>query len=200
MGSASSTLTRVTVLTSPATKSMRMTALDTVFGGRSLENHREAERISSTAMRLRNLIPEEYDSQHLRTAEILCDRSTTWPSEEVMIQLFLLGNNFIPSKDGHIDFRSHDERIVNLLYQLGQNGLQHIKRLLSIQNPTAEAIKEQLFASIMRSKDLAMLQFILTTTVDLKVNIQGGQWGCAETPIYSAAGIEDENRSLDFIS
>lgn len=189
-GSGTSTSTELTVMTTAATNSIPLTALETIFGRLCLNNYKKAEKISSTAMRLRSLIPEKYDGQHFRTARTLCDHSKTLPPEEVMIQLFLLGNNFTLRRDGVIDYPGHDERIISLLYQLGQNGLQHIKRLLSIQNPVSEAIKEQLFASILRSEDLAMLQFILTTTVDVNVNIRDRKWGFNMTPIAFAAVLK----------
>ena len=161
------------------------------------------DRVSSMALRLRALIPETYDGQHFKTAEVLCDPSRAWPREEIMVQLFLLANNFIfqrkiksPTLQSLSD---HDERIAALLAQLAQIGPQDIKAFLSAQNPTVEAIKEQLFASILRSEDTAMLQLILTTGVNVNTVIGGSTDGVPISPLVSAARIQHSNKSLRII-
>lgn len=165
-----------------------------------------AEQLSSTVMGLRRIMPEEYHDQHLETAKALCAGLAIWPCEGIMTQLFLLANNFTlngklkPEEKGYSQRkRPHDERIANLLYQLGRNGLQHVKCLLSTKGPTADAIKQQIFSSVMRLEEPAMLRFILTAGVELDTTIEtltGAGWG---SPLSFAAGIKDGKKSFDFV-
>ncbi|RYP23815.1 hypothetical protein DL765_000892 [Monosporascus sp. GIB2] len=163
----------------PTAASEPIRALDLVLGKDCASSAREMERISSTALRLHALIPEEHDGQHLKTVEALCDRSRTWPYEEIMVQLFLLANNFV--------FQS----TVRSPY---------LQSLFSAQDPTAEAIRDQVFASVLRSENLDLLQFILTTGVNVNKFIDEEIGGPSTAPLPFAAGIEDGRKSLDVVS
>ncbi|RYP33857.1 hypothetical protein DL767_004587 [Monosporascus sp. MG133] len=200
----SSTPGEVAFIRLPTAASEPIRALDLVLGKDCASSAQETERISSTALRLRKLIPEEYDGQHLKTAEALCDRSRTWPCEEIIVQLFLLANNFVfQSNVKSMYFQSmsaHDQRIVALLHQLERNGLQHIKGLFLTQNPTAEAIRDQVFASVLRSENLDLLQFILTTGVNVNKLIDKDIGGSPTAPLPFAAGIGDGRKSLDIVN
>ncbi|KAK4166975.1 ankyrin repeat-containing domain protein [Cladorrhinum sp. PSN259] len=178
-------------------------ALDLVLDKEHRSGTQETDRVSLTVTQLCALIPEAYDGQHLKTAEALCDRSMAWPGEEIMVQLFLLANNFIfqprVRSASAQSMSRHDERIAALLHQLGPTGLQYIKPFLSAQNSTAEAIREQLFASILRSEDTALLEFILTTGVSVNTFISPNI-GCSPTTALAfAAGIVDDRKSLDIV-
>jgi ankyrin repeat protein len=165
------------------------------------------EEVFTTAMALRSIMPEGYNGQHLETAKALCDGSTTSTWEAIMTQLFLLANNFTENsklnpeeRTRSHDFRPHDERVVNILHQLRNHGSQRIEQLLSAQDPTAEAVKEQVFASAMRLEDPVMLKFILSIGVDVNTAIESDKVPFRLSPLYLAASIKNAKKSLEIVT
>ncbi|RYP24671.1 hypothetical protein DL765_000398 [Monosporascus sp. GIB2] len=154
---------------------------------------RGSERVSWAAKKLRAIMPETYEGQHIMTAGALCDRSKAWP-HEILIQLFLLTNNLIVKGSG----RGGKKGVIDLLHRLGQDSPQLVERLLSMQTATVGAIKDQIFATVLKSGDLPLLRLILTAGIDLSGVINTGEW--PRTALYVAADIKDCRKSLDAVN
>jgi ankyrin repeat protein len=194
-------------ITSFATTSDSLRSIYMVLMRNYVSNPTGLEEVFTTAMALRSIMSEGYNGQHLETAKALCDGSTTSAWEAIMTQLFLLANNF--TENGKLnpeertrchDMRAHDERVVNMLHQIRNHSSQRIRQLLSAQYPTAEAVKEQVFASAMRLEDPVMLKFILSIGVDVDTAIEPDKGSGHFSPLYLAARIKDAKKSLEIVT
>ncbi|GAB1315418.1 hypothetical protein MFIFM68171_05628 [Madurella fahalii] len=147
------------------------------------------------------IMPEEREGQHHETTEKLCGlRKSVDHLEVLMLQLFLLSNNFTFRENNlarpiEETARLHDERMARILRRLGSNGLDHIKRLLSAGDVTAAAIMEKLFASVLRLEDLSLLQMMLKIGIDLGILIDTPKRG-QMSPLEFAATVDDQSLSL----
>ncbi|KAK3381863.1 hypothetical protein B0H63DRAFT_546571 [Podospora didyma] len=125
-----------------------------------------------------------------------------------LVQLFLLANNFTfrnSRREAPIELlaKRHDERVISILQPLGSRNVAQFKSLLSANNPSTGAIREQIFASALITGNFPLLQTILETGVELDTVMDMPPFGhyldSKWSPLAAAVRIEDEETSLKVI-
>ncbi|KAK5661136.1 hypothetical protein OQA88_11026 [Cercophora sp. LCS_1] len=101
--------------------------------------------------KLRAIIPEAYENDSLGG---------------ILVSLYLLSNNHVCGV-GDLDLGIQDDQVVGLLEKIESFGEADLVKILSLANPTAQAIRDRCFASALRKHQLRLLQLIIKTGVDL---------------------------------
>ncbi|KAH9211436.1 ankyrin repeat-containing domain protein [Leptodontidium sp. 2 PMI_412] len=165
---------------------------------RALRDIQSSSRASAV---LSVIMPEEYEGQHLTTAESLCSpKDSTGFLDRLNLELFLLSNNFT-YRQQYADLTSsesarlYDERIMGILRRSGMNSLHHFRLLLSME-ATAAAVAEKLFASALRCNDLETIQMMRKAGMNPDILIDTPEWACPLTPLELAASVSDERLSV----
>jgi ankyrin repeat protein len=155
---------------------------------------------SWTATVLGTIMPEECHGQHQEFANALCrSTDTKGMTEALMIQLFLLSNNFT-FHEGFYDVpieklaEIHDKRVLELFRESGMGGLEQLKRLDLVQGTIIAAITDQLFASALRLGEVALLRSMLDFGVNVDMPIDGLY--TTMSPLEFAASIKDHRLSF----
>lgn len=123
-------------------------------------------------------MPEESTDHHLELSSRLSNSSQTG-RDWLELELFLLSNNFFSNSSDYQDEKTlllNDKLIMKMFKQSGWNNASDIRVLLWADEPTAHAITEKLFASAVRSCDLAIVDMMLDAGMD------------AEATVYSIPG------------
>lgn len=162
----------------------------------------QTNRSSSwTATVLSTIMPEECHGQHQEFANALCrSTETKGMTEALMIQLFLISNNFT-FQEGDNDLpieelaEIHDKRVLGLFRAFGMSGLEQLRRLGLAQGTILAAITEQLFASALRLGEVDLLRAMLDFGVNIDMPIDGLRL-YPMSPLAFAASIKDHRLSF----
>jgi ankyrin repeat protein len=147
-------------------------------------------------------MPEEYEGQHLITAERLCSPTNSMGLPgELNLELFLLSNNFTFREQysgltWSESARLYDERIMGILRRSGMNSSGYFRLLLSME-ATAVAVAEKLFASALRSNNLETIQMMLKAGMNPDTLIDAPGRSCPLTPLEFAATVSDQRLSVE---
>jgi len=109
---------------------------------------------------LGRVMPEEYPGQHVSTAK---DMSRNWASQAgVIVQLFLLSNNFALSDQGPY-CELHDQQVSALVDQVMTTGSsKDLERILCAPGFVGEAIKSQVFSWAIRQGRHEIVRLLLS--------------------------------------
>jgi ankyrin repeat protein len=176
------------------TEASIFSAMSCVLRWKATEKLKYIQSVSRAAATLNVIMPEEYEGQHLSVAEKLCDMPEQLPLL-VQITLFLLSNNIRLSAFKNLDNKTsndwisgEDVFVMRILRTAGYDNVQSFKNLISLKQPTAEALAENLFKSAIRSLDIRVVQVMLEAGMSLNIyipcyDIEGNGEDAIETPI-----------------
>ncbi|KAL3477062.1 hypothetical protein BJX99DRAFT_270011 [Aspergillus californicus] len=169
--------------------------LRSVIPWQRLAHPRSIASVSVLAAGLSAVMPERFSDEHLMVATRFCQSNQSgW--DRLVFELFLLSNNINPFPKNRgattAELKAHDASVMSLFQLSGWNKAERFKSLLSGQEPTAQAIAEQLFASALRVHDLGMIQMMLLAGMDPNRPIDGGRQGYV-TPLQYAAATSHTN-------
>lgn len=128
---------------------------------------------SRTTAALIILMPEKYEGQHLTLSSALSD-SKHKGRDRLILELFLLSNNFVRSAPGEQSEESmleDGERVMEMFNESGWKNVKHIQMLLSTHEPTASAIAEKIFASAIRLFDMETVKMMLEAGMDANATV-----------------------------
>ncbi|KAJ5380965.1 uncharacterized protein N7496_003393 [Penicillium cataractarum] len=155
---------------------------------------------SKTAAALTILMPEEFKGDHQSLSSRLSS-SRNSGKDLLAVELFLLSNNLFPNDpEGRSTWgmESEDMRVMKMLKDSGWSDAKHLRLLLSMQEPSAEAIAEKVFASSLRLLDLETVKIMLEAQMDPNGKIETVEDGML-TPLQFAASLDDDDDGAKLI-
>ncbi|KAL2826581.1 ankyrin repeat-containing domain protein [Aspergillus pseudoustus] len=123
---------------------------------------------SRTATGLSILMPESTEDFHRDLAARFCESKQS-TVDTFAVEMFLLSNNLIsfgPKGKSPDTMAAHDRRVLEMFERSGWNNVTQLRTLLSTNEPTAEAIVEQLFGSALRKMNEDIVEMLLAAGVN----------------------------------
>jgi ankyrin repeat protein len=145
-------------------------------------------------------MPEEYEGQHLQTSKSLCNPAHSDMKDLIPLILYLSSNNMsFNMNDYHIidgmdrfhwnvgELIEEDQLIMGVLRLCGLDNMEVMMHLLSLNEVTAQAITERLFAAAVRTESLEVIEAMLQAGIDTEMTFPGGFDEAAYQEMYVTA-------------